>query len=83
MTLDTKQELVISQNIGGQLQVSANVNKPKKTDTKNILLYKPFPCIHTYTYFRYIQSGLVKLGAKESFLSRKSWRKYLKMKNAC
>ena len=45
MTLDTKQELVISQNIGGQLQVSANVNKPKKTDRKNILLYKPFPCI--------------------------------------
>ena len=54
MTLDTKQELVISQNIGGQLQVSANVNKPKKTDRKNIILYKPCPCIYTYTYFRYI-----------------------------
>ena len=46
MTLDTKQELVISQNIGGQLQVSANVYKPKKTDRKNIIPYKPF--IHTH-----------------------------------
>ena len=35
MTLDTKQELVISQNIGGQLQVSANVNKPKKTESNS------------------------------------------------
>ena len=48
MTLDTKQELVISQNIGGQLQVSANVNKPKKTDRKKTILYKPCPCIHTH-----------------------------------
>ena len=49
MTLDTKQELVISQNIGGQLQVSANVNKPKKTDRKIIILYIK-PCIHTYKF---------------------------------
>ena len=38
MTLDAKQELVISQNISGQLQVSANVNKPKKTD-REIIIY--------------------------------------------
>ena len=26
------------------------VNKPKKTDRKNIILYKPCFCIHTYTH---------------------------------
>ena len=39
MTLDTKQELVISQNIGGQLQVSANVNKNQRRQTGKLLYF--------------------------------------------
>ena len=52
MTLDTKQELVISQNIGGQLQVSANVNKPKKTDRKNIILVLVYIHAHISDTYR-------------------------------
>ena len=48
MTLDTKQELVISQNIGGQLQVSANGKSTKKKGKNLYIISLVLESIHTH-----------------------------------
>ena len=47
-TLDTKQELVISQNIGGQLQVSANGKSTKKKGKNLYIISLVLESIHTH-----------------------------------